>query len=84
MLRNDIPKLEFRDVVDRYVGPFTSMNLKANVGPDARYQPYEIEIWNSGFHASRTLSVDELFSAHEWFSARVAEVRAELARQEAA
>lgn len=79
-----VPSLEFRDNITRYIGPFASLKLKENVGPDARYQPFEIEIWNSGFHASRTLSVEELFAAHAWFSARVAEVRAELDRQEAA
>lgn len=80
----EIPKLEFRDNTTRYVGPFTSMQLGANKGADARYQPFEIAIWNSGFHCSRTLSVEELFAANEWFAARVAEVLAAERKQEAA
>jgi hypothetical protein len=82
MQRHEIPKLEFRDSMERRIGPFTSMQLKANVGADARYQPYEIELWNSGFHSSRTLSVEELFAVSEWFAARVAEVRAADAAEE--
>ncbi|WP_336800352.1 hypothetical protein [Kaistia sp. MMO-174] len=72
----DIPKLEFRDDITRYVGPFASIKFKANNGPDKRYQPFEIEIWNSGFHASRTLSADEVLAASDWFAARAAEIRA--------
>jgi hypothetical protein len=84
MPRHEIPKLEFRDSLERHIGPFTSMQLQRNAGADARYQPYEIAIWNSGFHASRTLSVEDMFRMHDWFAARVAEVRAEMTKQEAA
>lgn len=84
MPRTEIPKLEFSDNTTRYVGPFTSMQLGANKGADARYQPYEIEIYSSGFHASRTLSVEELIATSKWFADRVAEVIAAERKQEAA
>lgn len=84
MPNTEIPKLEFRDNTTRYVGPFTSLQLGANKGADARYQPFEIEIFSSGFHASRTLSVEELFATKKWIDARVAEVLAAERKQEAA